>query len=101
MQLRVRDVCHGQSLAAQALILQQKTNRPVQFEITEPARASMAAWISKSQLKAEDFYSLAASTPRHIYRRASMRELSIHGFFGWDLTRPIMAPTRFEEQRPR
>ena len=46
MQLRVRDVCHGQSMAARGLILQQKTNRPVQFEITEPARSSVAAWIS-------------------------------------------------------
>ena len=55
MQLRVRDVCHGQSVAARALILQQKTNRPVQFEITEPARTSVAAWISQSKLKAEDF----------------------------------------------
>ena len=55
MQLRVRDVCHGQVMAARALILQQKTNRPVQFEITEPARSSVAAWISQSRLKAEDF----------------------------------------------
>jgi hypothetical protein len=38
VQLRVRDVCHGQSMASRALILQQKTQRPVQFEITEPTR---------------------------------------------------------------
>lgn len=37
IQLRVRDVCHGQSMASRALVLQQKTGRPVQFEITEPA----------------------------------------------------------------
>src|SRR5208282_31724 len=43
MQLRVRDVCHGQSLASRALILQQKTGRPVQFEITEPARTAVSA----------------------------------------------------------
>jgi len=55
MQLRVRDVCHGQSMASRALILQQKTSRPVQFEITEPARAAVSAWISHSNLKAEDF----------------------------------------------
>jgi hypothetical protein len=38
MHLRVRDVCHGQTMASRALILQQKTHRPVQFEITEPTR---------------------------------------------------------------
>jgi hypothetical protein len=31
MTLRVRDVCHGQIMASRALILQQKTGRPVQF----------------------------------------------------------------------
>ena len=55
MQLRVRDVCHGQSMASRALILQQKTSRPVQFEITEPARTAVSAWISRSKLKAEDY----------------------------------------------
>ena len=41
MSLRVRDVCHGQIMASRALILQQKTSRPVQFEITEPARDAL------------------------------------------------------------
>ena len=55
MQLRVRDVCHGHSMASRALILSQKTSRPVQFEITEPARTSVSAWISRSNLKSEDY----------------------------------------------
>ena len=36
VKLRVRDVCHGDRLAARATVLQQKTMRPVQFEITAP-----------------------------------------------------------------
>src|SRR5882724_12129286 len=55
MQLRVRDVCHGQIMASRALILQQKTSRPVQFEITELARTAVAAWIAYSKRKPEDF----------------------------------------------
>jgi hypothetical protein len=55
MTLRVRDVCHGQIMASRALILQQKTSRPVQFEITEPARTAVAAWIAYSKRKPEDF----------------------------------------------
>jgi hypothetical protein len=54
MQLRVRDVCHGHSMASRALILQKKTSRLVQFEITEPARTAVSAWISHSNLKSED-----------------------------------------------
>jgi integrase len=55
MQLRVRDVCHGQTMASRALVLQQKTRRPLQFEITEPTRDSVLAWIAHSKLKPEDF----------------------------------------------
>jgi integrase len=55
MQLRVRDVCHGQTMASRALVLQQKTRRPVQFEITEPTRDAASAWIAHLQLKSEDF----------------------------------------------
>jgi integrase len=55
VQLRVRDVWHGQRMAARALILQQKTQRPVQFEITEPTRDAVSAWIKKSALNSEDF----------------------------------------------
>src|SRR6202166_4491885 len=46
VKLRVRDVCHGQAMASRAIVLQQKTQRPVQFEITEPTRESVTAWIS-------------------------------------------------------
>jgi len=55
VQLRVRDVCHGQSMASRALILQQKTQRPVQFEITEPTRDALSAWIKQSALNTDDF----------------------------------------------
>jgi hypothetical protein len=37
-KLRVRDVAHGSHIAARAMVMQQKTQRPVQFEITEQTR---------------------------------------------------------------
>ena len=43
------------NMASRALILQQKTRRPVQFEITEPTRNAVSAWIRKSALNSEDF----------------------------------------------
>ena len=55
VHLRVRDVCPGQRIASRALILQQKTQRPVQFEITEPTRDAVSAWIKKSALNSDDF----------------------------------------------
>ena len=35
LKLRVRDICHGERIAARAIVVQQKTSKPVQFEITE------------------------------------------------------------------
>src|ERR1700733_7957028 len=55
VQLRVRDVAHGDRIAARAILMQQKTQRPVQFEITEPTRKSVFAWIRHAALKTEDY----------------------------------------------
>ena len=45
VRLRVRDITHGNQVANRAIVMQQKTRRPVQFEITEQTRESVAAWI--------------------------------------------------------
>lgn len=50
VSLRVCDVMQGTRVAPRAIVLQHKTNRPVQFEITEPTRDAVAAWISKAHL---------------------------------------------------
>jgi integrase len=52
--LRVRDVCHGQTVASRTIVMQQKTQRPVQFEITEPTREAVGAWIGHAGLSSED-----------------------------------------------
>lgn len=48
VKLRVRDLSHGDRIAARAMVMQQKTQRPVQFEITEPTREAVSAWIRVS-----------------------------------------------------
>jgi len=55
VKLRVRDICHGDRVATRASVLQQKTKRPVQFEITPAAREAVEAWIKQAGLKSEDF----------------------------------------------
>lgn len=54
VSLKVRDVCHGGSIARRAIVLQQKTHRPVQFEITDPTRAAVADWLAYAGLVADD-----------------------------------------------
>src|SRR4029434_10771340 len=53
--LRVHDVVHGSRVAARAIVMQKKTERPVQFEITEQTRDAIAAWITGAHLKPEHF----------------------------------------------
>ncbi|MGU7782678.1 tyrosine-type recombinase/integrase [Burkholderia sp. PU8-34] len=54
-KLRVRDVRHGDHGASRAMVLQQKTQRPVQFEISEQTRESVGAWVKAAGLSATDY----------------------------------------------
>jgi integrase len=54
VRLRVRDLCHGDRIAPRAMVMQQKTQRAVQFEITEPTRDAVHNWISRAGLSGED-----------------------------------------------
>ena len=53
--LKVRDVCHGDQVASRAVVMQHKTQRPVQFEITAPTRDVLQKWIKAAGLKSENF----------------------------------------------
>jgi integrase len=53
--LRVGDVAQGSRISARAMVLQRKTQRPVQFELTEQTREAVAAWIAKAQLRLGDY----------------------------------------------
>ena len=55
VKLRVRDISHGGSISARALVMQQKTHQPVQFEITEDTRAALTDWITTAKLSLSDF----------------------------------------------
>jgi len=46
VRLRVNDVCIGGRVQDRATIIQQKTGRPVQFEITEQTRAAIRDWLT-------------------------------------------------------
>ncbi len=55
VSLKVRHVCHGEQVATRAIVMQHKTLRPVQFEITQATRDAVQAWIKRAGLKTEDF----------------------------------------------
>ncbi len=74
VNLRVRDIMHADQISLCAMVVQRKTQRPVQFELTEPTRSAVAAWIETANLKAENyrFPSRLAKSP-HISTRQCAR----------------------------
>lgn len=63
VRLTVSDVAPGGVLRARSTIIQQKTGRPVPFEITEPTREALAAWLAVRGRGADDW--LFPSRSRH------------------------------------
>jgi integrase len=55
VSLRVYDIAQGKSIFPRAMVMQRKTHRPVQFEITEQTRQSVATWIEKAQLLSSQY----------------------------------------------
>jgi site-specific recombinase XerC len=43
--LKVRNICHGDQVAWRAVVMQHKTQRPLQFEIMPAARDAVGKWI--------------------------------------------------------
>lgn len=55
LKLRVGDVSQGGTISHRATIIQQKTNQPVQFEITPQTREALLNWVTKERLRSSDF----------------------------------------------
>ena len=55
VKLKVRGISTGDHVSSRTTILQQKTHRPVQFEITELTRAAVEQWIHANGLRLEDY----------------------------------------------
>ena len=55
VKLKLSDIAHGDQIARRAIVLQQKTQRPVQFELTDQTRESVSKWMEYAGLHANDY----------------------------------------------
>ncbi|RUU32415.1 tyrosine-type recombinase/integrase [Mesorhizobium sp. M6A.T.Ce.TU.016.01.1.1] len=55
VKIKIRDVVAGPEIRKRAIVVQQKTGRPVQFEITSDVRASLLAWLERRGGTVEDY----------------------------------------------
>ena len=53
--LRLRDIRHSSQILLRAMVIQRKTQRPVQFELTEITRMAVARWIEEAQLAGDQY----------------------------------------------
>ena len=74
VNLRVRDIAHGGQVLTRAMVVQRKTQRPVQFELTEPTRVAVTAWVERGKLRPEQYlFPSRLSTSTHLSTRQYAR----------------------------
>jgi integrase len=71
--LKVEDVCLGGRVRDRATIIQRKTGRPVQFEITETTRAAVQSWILSRSLKSGFLFPSRQQDSPHLSTRQYAR----------------------------
>ena len=55
VKMKIGTLVSGQEIRKRAMVIQQKTGRPVQFEITSDVRASLLAWLERRGGTIDDF----------------------------------------------
>jgi integrase len=74
VKLKVSDIANGRAVQPRARIIQQKTMRPVQFEITDKTRLAVERWITEARLALADcLFPSRIKTRRHISTRQYAR----------------------------
>ena len=88
VSLRVKDISQGRSIFHRAIVMQRKTGRPVQFEITEQTRQSVLAWIDRRQLCASQYLlpSRVSESPHLSTRQYARNVTKWVGSIGLDAT---------------
>jgi site-specific recombinase XerC len=55
VKIKIGDLVSGGQIRTRAIIVQQKTGRPVQFELKDDARASLLAWLERRGGTIDDY----------------------------------------------
>jgi site-specific recombinase XerC len=74
VKLKIGDIVSGGAIKLRAIVIQQKTGKPVQFEIMEPARSSVLAWLERRGGTLDDFvFPSRCDHARHLSTRQYAR----------------------------
>jgi integrase len=73
VKLRLDDICSGAKVRHRATIVQKKTGRPAQFEITEQSRSSVEAWLPMVRASGSRYL---FPSPLHVRPHISTRQFA-------------------------
>lgn len=74
LKLRVLDISNGINILKRTMVIQQKTQSPVQFEITAQTRRALSKWIDQAELSRDNFlFKSRANASKHISTRQYSR----------------------------
>src|SRR5690606_13203339 len=80
VKIRICDLVVGGSIRDRATVVQQKTGKPVQFELMNNARTSLSAWLERRRGRTGDYlFPPAGSTTPAISACANMHVWSTNG----------------------
>jgi hypothetical protein len=92
VKIKIGNLVSGGRIRSRAIVVQQKTGRPVQFELLEPARGSLLAWFECRRGTLDDYASRAGLTMPIISARGSMPGSLTNGSLGSDCAARTTAP---------
>ena len=55
VKMKIGSIVSGPAIRTRSMVIQQKTGRPVQFEITADTRASLLAWLERRGGSVDDY----------------------------------------------
>ena len=74
VKMKIGDLVIGDRIRSRAIVVQQKTGRPVQFELLDSARSSILAWLERRGGTLDDFvFPSRIDHTRHISTRQYAR----------------------------
>jgi site-specific recombinase XerC len=79
VKIRIADLVSGDRVRARATVVQQKTSRPLQFELLESARTSVQAWLEHRGGTLDDDAFPSRSDPASISAPDNARGLLTNG----------------------
>lgn len=99
VRLRVNDLCQSGMARDRATVIQQKTDKPVKFEVTKHTRLAFEKLLAYLPVGGTRYLSRGVPNTGLIFPQGNTRGFFTRGSKASDWKQPCTAPTHYDEQR--